>query len=164
VADEITAVWGILKDMAVLFDNSVVTDLTGAAALPEAGGRQIAAGELDWPDNGEQYVKISTDHWFMGEITLHVRWKSGGTYKGRGLFVQNASISVSGTVNHGATVKVTGSWKDWSHNGSASNPMAYLRGSVSVEMATTVPFTARQIDPFVIFCRGDGLGEIRRDA
>lgn len=164
MADQITAVWGILKDLTVLFENSVKTDLTGAAALPVAGGRQIGASEMDWPDGGEQYIRASASHYFMGDLTLHVRWKSGGTYNGRGLFVQNASMSVSGSVTHGATVKVTGHWTESSHNGSASSPMAYLRGDISVEMSTSVPFTVHPIDSFVVFCRGDGAGEITQQS
>jgi hypothetical protein len=160
VADEITAVWGILKDMTVLFENSISRDLTGAAALPEAGGRQISASELAWPDGGEHHIQVSTDHWFMGEVTLHVRWKSGGTFNTRGLFVQNAEMSVSGEVTHGATVRVTGHWTEASHNGAPANPMAYLRGNINVEMATSVPFTTRHLDNFEVFCRGDGGGEI----
>ena len=163
MADQITAVWGILKDLSVLFENSVSTELTGAAALPEAGGRQITAGEMDWPD-GECHVSTSASHILMGDITLHVRWKAGGTYQGRGLFVQNAEMKVTGEVAHGATVKVTGHWTEAAHNGAASSPMAYLRGSITVDMSTWGPFTARHIDNFVVYCRGDGAGEVTQES
>jgi len=63
-----------------------------------------------------------------------------------------------------ATVKVTGHWTESSHNGSASSPMAYLRGDISVEMSTSVPFTVHPIDSFVVFCRGDGAGEITQQS
>ncbi len=164
MADEITAVWGILKDLSVLFENSVSTDLTGAAALPEAGGRQVRGDELDWPSGGECHVSTTAQHAFMGNITLHVRWKAGGTYKGRGLFVQNAEMSVSGEVTHGATVKVTGHWTEATHNGATSNPMAYLRGTITVDMSTSVLFTTRHLDNFVVYCRGDGAGEIQQES
>lgn len=163
MADEITAVWGILKDLTVLFENSVTTNLSGASALPELGGRRVPAEELDWGDYPERYITVTTGHWFMGDLALHVRWKSGGTLHGRGLFVQNASMTVSGEVAHGATVRVTGQWVDASHNGAANQPTAYLRGNVTVEMSTSVPFTTRHLDSFVIFCRGDGSGTVQQE-
>lgn len=162
--NDITAVWGILKDLTVLFENTVQTNLSGGAVLPVAEGRQVPASELAWPEGEEHHVSASTNHWFMGEVTLHVRWKAGGTYQGKGLFVQNASMTVTGEVTHGATVKVTGQWLEQSYNGPPKNAMGYLRGNISVEMSTSVPFTTRHLDGFTIFVRGDGAGQITQEA
>jgi hypothetical protein len=169
MADEITGVWGIIKDLGGATKAALATNVTrqmsSGSAIPSVDGKKDwPLPGMSWPSDGDRRVDFRIYYWFPvsrnTDITLTVEWKSGGKYRGKGLFVQNALMTAHvASLTEGNDYKISGMFLDppgW--NGDASDPQpAYLEGYITVEVNQAIGGPV-SFD-FTVFCRGDGAGQ-----